>query len=347
MQCIAIMENTPLISIGSSATSSAPPEQSAPAEPKSPLGNTPGRMAVMEALQITFQPDCVVVRDHTKTEGELSLGPVTDAQSTIKLVYRDGDMDVIFTVHSELLCYYSPFFNAMLDGGGVTTKARVHSKMLRREWRWEHEGDVETMEGNGYGDAEGKVQINVRVKFPGDGVRHIVLYKEEVGDVGPRAVAAFVDWLYNGFAGFTFDKFAHMKYSSTELTKLWVFAGKIGVSACQNHCIEGIELLRYQTNTINTGILGWVYENTKGMQFGEKLRTLLIDHCSWKLDGMWILAGGFGSENEVPREAVIHILGRVMVLVQSKANVMVDLPPFTRVEWRKRFYWIEDYVPPN
>lgn len=338
------MENTSSLSIGSSPSPSAPTEQTAPSEQMSPLGNTPERMAVIEALRITFQPRNMVVHERVQIGGEVNLGPVTDAWSTTKLVLRDTDKDVIFTVHSELLCYYSPYFYAMLDGGGVTTKARVRSKMLRREWRWEHEGDVATMEGNEFGDEDGKVQVDVRVKLPGDRVRHIMLDKEEVGDVGPRAIAAFVDWLYNGFAGFTFDKSTHMKYSSTELVKLWVFAGKIGVPACQNHCIEGIELLRYQTNTINTRMIGWVYENTKGMQFADKLTTLLIDHCCWKLDGMWILAGGFGNELEVPREAVIHILGRVMALTQSDVNIMHHSPPFESLEWRKRFYWIEDHV---
>jgi hypothetical protein len=133
-----------------------------------------------------------------------------------------------------------------------------------------------------------------------------------------------------------------MKYTSSDLIKLWVFAGKIGVPACQNHCIEGIELLRRQTNTINTAMLGWVYDNTHGMPSGDKLKTLLLDQCSWKLDGMWVLAGGLGDELGVPREALVHLLGRVMVMMQSDVKVVIDEPPFAKLEWRKHFYWIED-----
>jgi hypothetical protein len=92
------------------------------------------------------------------------------------------------------------------------------------------------------------------------------------------------DWLYNGFAGFTYDDVLRIKYSSTEFVKLWEFAGKIGLPACQNHCIEGIELLHRQTNIINTRISDCVYESTKGMKGEDKLKRLLLDQCSWKLD---------------------------------------------------------------
>lgn len=186
----------------------------------------------------------------------------------------------MFTVHSAILCYYSPFFYNILEEGRVTTKARIGSRMLRCEWRWESEVDIARMEEDGLGDKQQKVQVDVRIKFPGDIVHHLVLSKDHVGDVGASAVAAFVDWLYNGSAGFAFDANAHMKYSSTEIIKLWVFAGNIGVPACQNHCIEGVNLICTQTGSVNTTMIAWVYENTRGMQSQEKLKRLLLDHCA-------------------------------------------------------------------
>ena len=313
-------------------------------EHQSLLGYTQ-HATVMANLNITTQPGQMSVHERFHVGGEVDLAPTTGSQNTVKLSFADDK--VVFTVHSQLLCYYSPYFNDILDRGGVTSKARVRSKMLRREWRWENESDLETMEGTGYGDKEEKVQVDVRIKLPGDPVRHIILNKDEIGDVCPRAVAAFVDWLYKGFAGFTYDDVPHIKYSSTELIKLWVFAGKIGVPACQNDCIEGIELVRRHTNVVNTRIIGWVYENTKGMEGGDKLKRLLLDQCSWKLDGLWILAGGLNDESSIPREAVVRLLGSVMALAQSNVNIMTAQPPFALLEWRKSLYWIEDNMKHN
>lgn len=252
----------------------------------------------------------------------------------------------MFIVHSALLCYYSPFFHDVLEEGGVTIKARIESRMLRREWRWESESDTVRLGADGLGDKE-KVQVDVRVKLPGEAVRQLVLHKDQVGDVGPSAVAAFVDWLYNRFAGFTLDGATHMKYSSTDLIKLWVFAGKTGAAACQNHCIEGIDLIGTQTGAVGTAMIGWVYENTKGMQSQDKLKRLLLDHCAWKLDLMWIVAGGLSDESTMPREALVHLLALAMTMMGSNHTPMTALAPFEQLEWRKAYYWIEDDVREN
>lgn len=274
--------------------------------------------------------------------GELDLTPNIGEDISVTLALEDGDKTILFTVHSKLLCYYSPYFHNILDRGGVTSTAQVRSKMLRREWRWEMENDMASF---GSDTEEKKVQVDVRIKLPGDPVRQVVLNKGEIGDVGPRAVAAFIDWLYKGFLGFTSgNNFAHMKYTSGELIRLWVFAGHIGVPACQNDCIEGITLLHHQTNTVNTGMIGWIYENARGMKHEDKLKRLLLDQCVWKIDGMLILAGGLGDEKCVPREALIHLFGRVMAMMQANVQVTTEQPPFALLEWRKSLYWIEDNV---
>jgi hypothetical protein len=159
---------------------------------QSSLGHTE-HVAIMARLNIIAQPRQMSFHERFHVGGEVDLTPATDPHSTVNLILEDSSEKAILTVHSELLCYYSPYFHDILDGGGVSAKARVGSKMLRREWRWESESDVDSMEGNGYGDAEDKVEVDVRIKFPGDLVRQIVLHKDEIGDVGPRAMAAFVD----------------------------------------------------------------------------------------------------------------------------------------------------------
>lgn len=312
---------------------------SSQSQPRS--ATSPEHVAVVAALRGAIRHQ-MAVHERLQFGGEVNLAPIIDHQSTVNIVFKDGVKEVVFTVHSDLLSYYSPHFHKTLNGGGVTAKALIRSKMLRREWRWERNCDIESMEGNGYGDEEGKVQVDVRIKLPGASVRNIDLSTDEVGDIGARSVAAFIDWLYKGFAGFTFDNYAHMKYSSTELIKLWVLAGKLGVPACQNHCIEGIELLRFQTGSINTGMIGWVYGSTKGMRGNEKLKKLLVDQCAWRLHGPFIMGGGLGDDFGVPRDAIIHILGRVMLMAQSNVNFATDAPPFARIEWRKHLYWIED-----
>lgn len=316
----------------------------APSAGRMPLLGDTTHDKVMADLQITAQPVQMAVHQRSVIGGEVDLAPTRGDESSVTLALDDGDKMVLFTVHTKLLCYYSPHFHSILDKGGVMAKAQVRPKMLRREWRWELEGDMDTF---GSDSEENKVPVDVRIKLPGDPIRQVVLNKGEIGDVGPRAVAAFVDWLYKGFMGFTSNDFGRMKYTSSELIQLWVFAGHIGVPACQNDCIEGIEFIRQQTNTVNTGMIAWIYENTRGVKHEEKLKRLLLDQCVWKIDGALTLAGGLGDEKCVPREALVHLFGRVMTMMQSNVSIWAQPPPFSQLEWRKSLYWIEDYVQQN
>jgi hypothetical protein len=100
-------------------------------------------------------------------------------------------------------------------------------------------------------------QIDVRIKLP-SAPRQIRLDKDEVGPVGHSVFAAFVHWLYKGFSSFGLDGVSKNQVDATLLMKLWCFAGRIGVPLCQNHCIEGIEMWRVNSRTIQTSALGWV-----------------------------------------------------------------------------------------
>lgn len=310
-------------------------------------GTTPEHIAIMAALnknahKTTAQAP-TVYHERLQFGHEVKLDPAIEPETTINIAIEEGGKVSVYPIHADLLCYYSPYFHKMINHGLVTVKALVRSDMLYREWRWVLAADIDSMECNGCCDKDGKVQVDVRIKLPGKNeFRRIDLDKKEVGDIGDQVLRAFIDWLYKGFAGFTFDGYGHMKYHSSDIIKLWVFAGKVGIPACQNHCIEAIQLLHGQTGEINTGMLRWVYENTDGMRHNEKLKRLLIDHCTWGLPGMWILNGGLGDDLGVPREAVIHILGRVLFMAQSSVNILEAAPPFHILEWRKALYWIED-----
>jgi hypothetical protein len=311
-------------------------------QPRAPVVAPPEHAVVLAPLNnIVETPRNVAVHERLEFGREVALEPDKSPQNTVTIILKSEGQIQEFVVHSDLLCYYSPYFHDKLgDQNAVIAKARIRSKMLRREWRWEHENDVDTMEGNGYGDIEGKIQIDVRIKFPG-AVRQLHLDQDELGEVSLNVFAAFIDWLYKGFAGFGINRATQMHYDALTLIKLWVLAGKLGVPACQNNCIEGIELLRLKTNSIQPTALGWVYENTKEYQGECKLKKLLIDQCAWVLNGNWILSSGLLGEVQVPRQALVDILGRMRLMLTAGVKP-TDEPPFARLDWRKRLYWIED-----
>ena len=70
----------------------------------------------------------------------------------------------------------------------------VKSGMLRREWRWESEDDLGSIDCVGFGEKD-KVEVDVTIKLPPGGpLRAITLNKAEVGGVTRMVFAAFVDW---------------------------------------------------------------------------------------------------------------------------------------------------------
>jgi hypothetical protein len=197
-----------------------------------------------------------VVRDRLFFGREVYLEPEGISQNMLHMIINEGGRACFFSVHADLLCFYSPFFNHILQDGGVLTKATIRSKMLRREWRWEDSADIETMAT----DIDGTTEVDVRIKLPGEHIRRVHLDNDVFGGPSPiRVFAAFVDWLYKGYHGFTVDWSPYLKYDSDTLIQLWVFAGTIGVPACQNHVIEALEAIRHTTSTINTTMLGWVW----------------------------------------------------------------------------------------
>ena len=174
-----------------------------------------------------------------------------------------------------------------------------------------------------------------------DAVRELRLDTEELGDVPRTVFAAFVNWLYHGYPGFgLFHPLSdHVSFDAVTLIQLWVFAGRIGVLECQNHCIEGIEWWRMTSNIIQTSMLAWIYENTEEYHNEDcGLRSLLIDQCAWKLDGKWLLSDRDGVQNEeqFPREALVDLVSRMRVILNEDVR-----PPFLYSETRKNSYWIQ------
>lgn len=219
------------------------------------------------------------------------------------------------------------------------------------------------MEIGGSADSEAKMDVDVVIKLPNvvrevqpdtkenedidpemkfsDVVRELKLDTEELGDVTRGVFAAFVNWLYHGYPGLGLFHHLddHASFDAATLIQLWVFAGRIGVPECQNHCIEGIEWWRMTSNIIQTSMLGWVYEKTKEYDKEEcGLRSLLIDQCSWKLDGKWLLGEVEGTKNEeqFPRQALVDLVSRMRVVLNEQVR-----PPFFHSELRKEAYWIE------
>jgi hypothetical protein len=126
----------------------------------------------------------------------LTLEPLTSPQSTVNILVESDGKCQKFTLHRELLCYYSPYFRKIFDDkdNEIKKKAMIKSGMLRREWRWENANDLGTIDCEGFGD-EDKVEVDITIKLPPGGpVRATHLDKTEVGDVTRMVFAAFVDW---------------------------------------------------------------------------------------------------------------------------------------------------------
>ena len=275
----------------------------------------------------------------------LTLKPLTCPRSTINILVEEDGKSQKFTMHRDLLSFYSPYFRGIFKDRDevVTKKSTIRVEMHKREWRWEDKENVEPIiwlaEGELKGDEDkNKIEVDVRVKIP-EAVREIRLNTSELGEVSRIVFAAFVNWLYHGYAGFGLNGVADKQMDAVTLIQLWVFAGRIGVPECQNHCIEGIEWWRQTSNIIQTSMLRWVYDNT--MEYVPQkcpLRSLLIDQCAWKLDGTWLLSEIDGRKNEeqFPREALVDLVSRMRVVLNEGMA-----PPFLNSECRKRAYWIE------
>jgi len=212
--------------------------------------------------------------------------------------------------------------------------------MLRREWRWENASDVETMEGPEFGDLDNKIEIEVRINLP-SATRKIRPDTKYLGPVHPLVFAAFVEWLYHGFAGFGLNNNSLHQVDATTLIQLWVFAGKVGVKACQNACLEGIELWRQNSNTIQTCDLSWIYENAEGGYEECRLKRLLIDQCAWRLDAGWVLGSGMDTDEDFPRQALVDLVGAMRLLLDGGKKIDLDEAPFLRLESRKKLYWLQ------
>jgi hypothetical protein len=297
---------------------------------------------------------------------KLTLAPLTCPKSTIHVIVEENDKIQKFPIHRDLLCFYSSYFLRVLNDNKVV-KAKIKQKNHRREWRWEDKESVdEIMEIGGSADSETKLDVDVVIKLPdvvrdfnpdtkenegaddldpemkfSNVVRELKLDTAELGYVTRAAFAGFVSWLYHGYPGFgLFHPLEnHPVFDAVTLIQLWVFAGRIGVPECQNHCIEGIEWWRMTSNIIQTSMLGWVYENTQEYDEGEcGLRALLIDQCAWKLDGKWLLGELEGTKNEeqFPRQALVDLVSRMRVVLNEHVP-----PPFLNSELRKEAYWME------
>ena len=146
--------------------------------------------------------------------------------------------------------------------------------------------------------------------------------------------------MYRGFDGFGLDPYSDRQIDASTLIQLWVFAGKVGVPACQNDCIEGIEMWRQNSGIVQTEELSWVYENTKEYTLDQcKLKKLLIDQCAWKLDGDWVTSGELSTEEQFPRMAMVDMMAQMRHLLTSGAYTLGG-PPFARLEWRRSLYWL-------
>lgn len=191
----------------------------------------------------------------------------------------------------------------------------ISSRMLRREWRWEFENDIKTMEGNGFGDEDGKIEIPVRVCLPGMGmgeVRQFELRDERLG--GQDVFGMFVEWLYNGLDGWDLHaEKGRAEHDIGVVAKLWVFAQKLQVQKCMDDCIKCIALLLRASPADGISgilkILAWVYDNTEKQ---SELRCFLIDQCARFLDPELVLNGGL---DRVPRMALLDLVGRLRGLL--------------------------------
>lgn len=137
------------------------------------------------------------IKDETRDSAHpLKLLPIICPQSTVNILIESGGEYQTFTLHRDLLCHYSPYFRSIFsdEKSEIKKRVKIKSKMLRREWRWENAKDIPSMEGNGFGDQDGKIEIDVTIRLPPSEVRITRLNKMEVGEVTCMVFAAFLDW---------------------------------------------------------------------------------------------------------------------------------------------------------
>ncbi|PSS12974.1 hypothetical protein M430DRAFT_29548 [Amorphotheca resinae ATCC 22711] len=229
-----------------------------------------------------------------------------------------------FSIHLSLLHSHTPFFLQSLipiPRTPILIPTLISSRMLRREWRWEFENDIKTMEGNGFGDEDGKIEIPVRVCLPGMGmgeVRQFELQRGIIMDAGREedVFGMFVEWLYNGIGGWDLHAdsgSSRVAYHISILARLWLFAQKLQVQKCMDDCIKCIALLLRASQADGISgilkILAWVYDNTEKQ---SELRCFLIDQCARFLDPELVLNGGL---DRVPRMALLDLVGRLRGLL--------------------------------
>lgn len=157
--------------------------------------------------------------------------------------------------------------------------------------------------------------------------------KTQFGPVRREVFGAFVDWLYNGYAGFGLndEPTNNHQVDCGTLIELWVFAGRAGVPACQNACIEGIEMWRQNCSTIHTSALAYVFANTTDYDKNDcGLKQLLVDQCAWMIDMEWIESVG---EDQFPRVAMVAVIRRIRELLNTGADHRKR--PFESLEMRK------------
>ncbi|KAG9242152.1 hypothetical protein BJ878DRAFT_187390 [Calycina marina] len=209
----------------------------------------------------------------------------------------------MFMVHRDLVSFHSPYFQNLLNQRSVTISTKVNEEMARRD---EGLGDLGSVDENG------KVTVRATVKLPAEVVSEIFLDVEKFGPVRHEVIAAFVEWLYNGFDGFGIDQVKPPgMYPITErtLVELWVFAGRAGVPACQNACIEGLEQYRQETGVIAWEGFDYIYDNTKEYKNENNgLKKLVIDQCAWNIDMRVV---DTMTEQEFPRAARFDIAERL------------------------------------
>jgi hypothetical protein len=259
----------------------------------------------------------------------LQLGPLIENSVNI-LVESDGIIGN-FLVHTNLLCYFSPYFGSFFGKG----EPKVFDAEVQ-PCNYTHELDFESNE-EGKPQRDGKVAVAIKVNIPTSKVQQGFRLSDTLGDVKQSVFALFVDWLYLGPGKFE-PKDVNM--ANELLIRLWVLAGRLGIPSCQNDCIAAIEDNRKRNLTIGTRMIGWVYNNTR--EYGKNkcgLKNLLIDQCALAWDKTWFLAGmqQSGSAEQFPTESLFDIIARMKFLLQASG--------FEECSWvispRSRRYWIE------
>jgi len=261
---------------------------------------------------------------------KLQLGPLTEESVNI-LVESDGIIRN-FLVHTELLCHFSPYFRSFFG----KREPKVFTAEVQTS-KYTNELDFESHDEDKIKD-EGRVAIAIKVNIPTAKVQQGFRLPDALGDVKHAVFATFVDWLYLGPGKFE-PKDANK--ANQLLIPLWVLAGRLGISSCQNDCIAAIEDNRKRNRTIATSMIGWVYSNTREYRKNNcGLKNLLVDQCALALDEKWFLEGiqqpGFAEQ--FPTECLFDIIARMKFLLRDSGLGEGSLA----ISPRSRRYWIED-----